>query len=61
MIDFYTHSAVIITFQKNYAVCNIQLRIFFDKQLCAFFTPADLSHYSMQNIKIQFCKRWIVY
>jgi len=30
--------------KKNYAICNMQLRIFFEKQLCVFFTPADSSH-----------------
>jgi len=44
-------------FSKNYTICNIQLCIFFEKQLYVFFTSADLSHYLMyKSIKVQLSK-----
>jgi len=41
-------------------LCNLQLHIFFKKQLCVFFT-ADSSHYLMHiSIKVIVAKKWII-
>jgi len=42
---------------KNFATCIMQLYNFFEKQLCVFFTPINLSHYSVyKSIEIQLPK-----
>ena len=42
-----------VAFQINYAICYMQLHIFFEKQLCVFFIQIYLFHNSMhKGIKI---------
>jgi len=42
--------------QKNYATCNMQLHIFFENELCFFFTPTYFYYFVHESIKIQFPK-----
>jgi len=37
------------------------LQNFFEKQLCIFFTPINLSHYSVQKYWYTVTEKWIVY
>jgi len=44
-----------VAFKKNYAIYNLPLYNFFEKQLCAFFIPRKkrINNYSLSASKIQ--------
>jgi len=51
-----------LVLKRNYAICDMQLYIFFKKQLCVSFIPINSSYYFVhKNVKVQSKNKYLIY